>query len=190
MTYAEDLEAEMPSLRGFAMRLCGDPDRSHDLVQETLLKAWSNRKSFELGTSIRAWLFTIMRHTFYSDYRKRRREVQDPEGVHASKLQSLARQEDFLRLQDLAGAWGELPFEQQQALMLVGVDGISYEDAALVLGCAVGTVKSRTNRARRKLADILGEDLPKDALEAAWETMCASVSGDDVLPSILGGYDE
>ena len=82
----EGLVAAIPNLRAFAISLSGDHHRANDLVQETLLKAWSNRDSFEAGTNLKAWLFTILRNTYYSSLRRHRREVADPDGIHAQSL--------------------------------------------------------------------------------------------------------
>ena len=85
----EEMLGTIPSLRAFAFSLCGNGDRADDLVQETLMKAWINQASFTQGTSMSAWLFTILRNVFYSEYRKRRREVEDAEGTMAARLVSV-----------------------------------------------------------------------------------------------------
>src|SRR6266576_3723053 len=128
----EAMLAAVPNLRAFAVSLCGDMDRANDLVQETLLRAWAHQDSFEPGTNMSAWLFTILRNHFRTEYRKRRREVEE-----------------------LREALLHLPPDQREALILVGASGFSYEEAARICECAVGTIKSRVNRARKKLADLL-----------------------------------
>ena len=145
-----------PRLRAFAMSLCRDASRADDLVQETMAKAWKGRSAFVQGTNLKAWLFTILRNTFLSELRKRKAEVEDPDDVFASRVFSGASQDGHMELADFARAYGELPVEQREALLLVGADGYSYNDAALMCGCAVGTVKSRVNRARVKLRELLG----------------------------------
>jgi RNA polymerase sigma-70 factor (ECF subfamily) len=150
-----DLLAAIPSLRAFAMSLSGNMDRADDLVQETLMKAWSNLGSFTEGSNMSAWLFTILRNIFYSDYRKRRREVADPEGQIAAKLATVPAQSGHMDLLDFRQALQKLPADQREALILVGASGLSYEEAANICGCAVGTMKSRVNRARNRLADLL-----------------------------------
>ncbi|MEX0760755.1 MAG: sigma-70 family RNA polymerase sigma factor, partial [Tistlia sp.] len=111
------------------------------------------------GTNLRAWLFTILRNSFYSQLRKRRREVEDVDGVHSGALFVVANQVEHIRMREFQNALGKLPEEQREALIMVGAAGYSYEETAQICGCAVGTVKSRVNRARRKLAALLGEDL-------------------------------
>jgi len=150
-----DLIAVIPNLRAFAVSLCGNPDRADDLVQETLVKAWSNLGSFVEGTNLPAWLFTILRNLYYSEYRKRRREVSDSDGALAAKLATAPAQNGHMDLIDFREALQQLPTDQREALILIGASGLSYEEAATVCGCAVGTMKSRVNRARNRLADLL-----------------------------------
>jgi RNA polymerase sigma-70 factor, ECF subfamily len=145
----------VPSLRAFAISLSGNVDRADDLVQETLLRAWANLSSFEPGTNMSAWLFTILRNLFRSEYRKRRREVEDTEGTYADSLTSLPEQTSHLEIEEFRQALKLLPHEQRESLILVGASGFSYEEAAQICGCAVGTIKSRVNRARSRLAEIL-----------------------------------
>jgi RNA polymerase sigma-70 factor, ECF subfamily len=150
-----DLIAVIPNLRAFAVSLCGNPDRADDLVQETLVKAWGNLDSFVEGTNLPAWLFTILRNFYYSEYRKRRREVADPDGAIATKLATAPAQNGHMDLRDLHEALQQLPNDQREALILIGASGLSYEEAAEICGCAIGTMKSRVNRARNRLAEIL-----------------------------------
>lgn len=146
----------VPNLRAFAVSLCGDSDRADDLVQETLMKAWDHLDSFAEGTNLRAWLFTILRNTYFSDCRRRRREVEDRDGARAAELAVHPGQQGHIDLQDFKRALQMLPPDQREALILVGAAGFSYEEAAAISGCAVGTIKSRVNRARSKLAQLLG----------------------------------
>ncbi len=150
-----DLIAVIPNLRAFAVSLCGNPDRADDLVQETLVKAWSNLGSFVEGTNLPAWLFTILRNIYYSEYRKRRREVADSDGAIAAKLATAPSQNGHMDLLDFRAALQELPTDQREALILIGASGLSYEEAAQICGCAVGTMKSRVNRARNRLSELL-----------------------------------
>ena len=154
--------AAVPSLRAFAVSLCGNVDRADDLVQETLLRAWANLGSFQPGTSMSAWLFTILRNLFRSEYRKRRREVEDVDGSYAESLTSLPDQSSRLEINEFREALRLLPPEQRESLILVGASGFSYEEAAQIGGCAVGTIKSRVNRARTRLAEILSIDSVSD----------------------------
>jgi len=163
--------AAVPSLRAFAISLSGQVDRADDLVQDTLLRALSNIDRFERGTNLNAWLFTILRNLFHSDYRKRRREVEDPEGAYAGRLKVQPEQGSRLDFEDFRAALDRLPHDQREALLLVGASGFSYEEAATICGCAVGTIKSRVNRARSRLAAILTvedvEDLGPDRMTRA-----------------------
>jgi RNA polymerase sigma-70 factor (ECF subfamily) len=154
-TIRDDLLAAIPSLRAFAISLCGNPDRADDLVQDTLVKAWTNLDRFEKGTNLNAWLFTILRNTFFSDHRKRSREVEDVDGVYTSRLIAIPEQGGHLDLDDFRRALMRLPEDQREALLLVGAQGFSYEEAAAICGCAIGTIKSRVNRARTRLVELL-----------------------------------
>ena len=154
----EEMLAAVPKLRAFAISLCGNVDRADDLVQETLLRALANINSFEPGTNMPAWLFTILRNLFRSEYRKRKREVEDSDGHYAASLTSPPDQMGKLELQEFRAALVKVPPEQREALILVGASGFSYEETAKICGCAVGTIKSRVNRARTHLAEILSID--------------------------------
>jgi RNA polymerase sigma-70 factor, ECF subfamily len=163
--FVHDLFRSVPHLRAFAISLTRNPDRAEDLVQDTLLRACDKRDSFEPGTSLQAWLFTILRNSFHTEHRKRSREVEDRDGTHAQALVTLPDQMARLELQDLSVALAKLPADQRQAMLLVGVEGMSYEEAAMVVGVALGTMKSRVNRARHRLAELL-ELNPDDILGA------------------------
>lgn len=148
----------VPSLRAFAISLCGNVDRADDLVQETMLRALANIDSFQPGTNMSAWLFTILRNHFRSEYRKRRREVEDGEGHYADTLKTQPEQHGHVEFREFREALAHLPPDQREALILVGASGFSYEETAHICGCAVGTIKSRVNRARTRLAEILSID--------------------------------
>jgi RNA polymerase sigma-70 factor (ECF subfamily) len=147
--------AAVPSLRAFAISLSGNVDRADDLVQETMLRALANINSFQPGTNMSAWLFTILRNLFRSEYRKRRREVEDTDGSYADSLKSQPEQVGRVEFEEFRTALGKLPPDQREALILVGASGFSYEEAAEICGCAVGTIKSRVNRARGRLAELM-----------------------------------
>jgi RNA polymerase sigma-70 factor (ECF subfamily) len=147
--------AAVPHLRAFAISLCRDAQRADDLVQETLVKAWQKRKSFEAGTNLKAWLFTILRNTYFSELRKNNHVVVDSNSDSVEQLSEPPAQSGHLDLQDFRAALGTLEPAQMEALILVGAEGFSYEEAAQICGCAVGTIKSRVNRARRRLAEVL-----------------------------------
>lgn len=151
----DDILATVPALRAFAISLSGNGDRADDFVQETLLRALANIDSFQIGTNLPAWLFTILRNLFRSDYRKKRREVEDGDGGYAKTLKVQPSQEGHLEFEEFRAALGKLTPHLREALMLVGAAGFSYDDAAAIVDCPVGTIKSRVNRARAQLAKEL-----------------------------------
>lgn len=159
----DEVVDHLPALRAFALSLTRDSASADDLVQDTIVKAWTNIDKFQAGTNLRAWLFTILRNTFYSARRKTKREVSDSDGIHAARLTTRPEHDGRLALSDFRVAFAHLPVEQREALILVGASGFSYEEAASMTGVAVGTVKSRANRGRRRLAELLyledGEEL-------------------------------
>jgi RNA polymerase sigma-70 factor (ECF subfamily) len=148
----------LPSLRAFARSLARNPAQADDLVQDTLVKALANVERFEQGTNLRAWLFTILRNHYYSQLRKAKREVEDVEGRFAARLASRPEQDGSVDLEDFKVAFSRLAPDHREVLTLVGASGCSYEEAAQICGCAVGTIKSRVNRARKKLTELLGLD--------------------------------
>ncbi len=149
--FKNDLVAIIPSLRSFARSLCHDRELADDMAQETMVRAWSARASYSAGTNFRAWMFRILRNNFYTAYRKNwRNAVWDPE-VAERVLVAAPNQEAAIHLADVATALEKLPVEQREVLMMVAAHGMSYEDAADTIGCAVGTVKSRVARGRAAL---------------------------------------
>jgi RNA polymerase sigma-70 factor, ECF subfamily len=153
-----EILATLPTLRAFAVSLCGNIDRADDLVQETIVRAISHIDSFQPGTNLPAWLFTILRNLFRSEYRKRRREVEDTDGSYTASLRTFPEQESRMEFEELREALAKLPADQREALVLVAASGFSYQEAADICGCAVGTIKSRVNRARSRLVELLAVD--------------------------------
>lgn len=151
----DELPDHLPALRAFAISLTRNVSVADDLVQDTIVKAWTNFDKFTVGTNLRAWLFTILRNTFYSDKRKTRREVSDPEGAHAATLFVKPDHDGRMAFAEFSIAFDKLTPEHREVLILVGASGFSYEEAADMMGVAVGTVKSRANRARTRLAELL-----------------------------------
>jgi len=145
----------IPVLRAYARALCQNAARADDLSQETLMRAWAHRDSYTPNTNMRAWLFTIARNTFYSDIRRRVREAEDPDGLIAGTVAVQPNQHGELDLKELERGLARLPSEQREAIMLVGAGGCSYEEAAAICACAIGTIKSRVSRARRALLAYL-----------------------------------
>ena len=154
--FRQHLLAAIPKLRAFALSLAAHADHADDLVQETLMKAWNHQNSFQDGTNIKAWLFTILRNEYFSQLRKRRREVEDADGDYAASVMTPGGQESQLDMADLRIALQQLPADQREAVVLVGASGFSYQEVADICHVPVGTVKSRVNRARNKLALLLG----------------------------------
>ncbi len=163
-SWRDDVVGMIPALRAFAWSLSHNGSDADDLVQDTLIKAWSNREKFEPGTNLRAWLFTILRNTYYTNVLRRRREVRDENGDYAGSLRSPPTQDWSLAMRSLQAALQQLPAEHREALILVGAAGLSYEEAAEICGCALGTIKSRVNRARTRLLKIMDANDANDVM--------------------------
>jgi RNA polymerase sigma-70 factor (ECF subfamily) len=160
---ADDMVALMPQMHNFARSLCRDAVRAADLVQEALLRAFSNIERFQPGTNLKAWLFTILRNEHYSQLRRQKFEAV---GMDTSTLPEPSVQPDHdgeLELRELHNALLTLPTGQRKALLLVSASGLSYEEAAAICGCAVGTIKSRVARAREMLVEMLDGRAPRAA---------------------------
>ena len=168
LEFKRELEAVIPHLRAFARGLCGRPDMADDLVQEALLKAWAAQERFEPGTSMRAWTFVILRNAYLTDMRRNRFRGEYDESVAERILTAPASQEEPIHLSDLHRALLTLPPERLEALLLVGAGGFSYEEAANICGCAIGTIKSRVGRARVALTSMMEEgSIPQRSLDDA-----------------------
>lgn len=154
----DELVSHLPALRAFAMSLTRNSATADDMVQDAVEKAWKNFDKFQAGTNMRAWLFTILRNTYYSSRRKVKREVSDPEGVFVGQMSEKPAHDGHLQFAEFREAFALLPDEQREALTLVGAEGFSYDEAAEMCNCAVGTIKSRANRGRRRLAELLHLD--------------------------------
>lgn len=175
----EELTTHLPALRAFAISLTRNISSADDLVQETIVKAWSNLSRFEAGTNMRAWLFTILRNTHFSNGRKRKREVPDSDGMYARRLSVRPDHDGRLAFSEFLVAFDKLSDEHREVLVLVGASGFSYDEAAGMIGVAVGTVKSRANRARARLQDLLGVNQGEDLVgtPAAHALMAAATAG-------------
>jgi RNA polymerase sigma-70 factor, ECF subfamily len=153
--FHENLVGIIPQLRSFARGLCGNRDLADDLAQDALTRAWAARQSFEPGTNFRAWMFMILRNQFYTTIKKNSRLVlSEPEFIERA-LTVEAAQQNRIDVQDVAAALQKLPAQQREALMLIGASELSYEEAAVIMECAIGTVKSRVARARAALARLV-----------------------------------
>ncbi|WP_415404419.1 RNA polymerase sigma factor [Tateyamaria sp. SN3-11] len=177
----DELVTHLPALRAFALSLTRNRATADDMIQDTVLKAWTNMDKFEPGTNMRAWLFTILRNNFYTSRRKLNREVADVDNVFSDTLSVKPDHDGRLQMTDFKAALNQLPDEQREALVLVGASGFAYEEAAEMCGVATGTIKSRVNRARAKLAELLHLD-DDEALELT-DTATIAVVGNPGLPA-------
>ena len=151
----DEMVALVPQLHTFARSLCRDGVRADDLVQEALLRAFDNLERFTPGTNLKAWLFTIVRNEHYSQLRRRKFEAPSLENDYLPEPSVPPDHDGELELRDLNRALASLSPGQRTALILVSASGFSYEEAAAICGCAVGTIKSRVARARDTLLKML-----------------------------------
>ena len=156
----------LPKLRVQALALTRNRAAAEDLVQDAVCNALSAQASFIPGTNFAAWMHRILRNRFISNLRKRR-DTTDIDDVPSSVFATEAPHEDRLALKDLGKAMTRLPADQREALIMVVVQGMSYEALAESTGCAVGTAKSRVFRARRQLEAWLMGETPSRAEVAA-----------------------
>ena len=155
LEFRKELLELIPFLRAFSRSLCGDRELADDLAQDALSKAWQSRATFRAGSNLKAWLFTILRNQFYSDRRRAWRQAPWDDSAVERMPVAGGEQTWAIQLSDMARALRGLPAEQREALILVGAGGFSYEDAAKIANCAIGTVKSRVARARKALTSML-----------------------------------
>jgi RNA polymerase sigma-70 factor (ECF subfamily) len=146
----------IPDLRAFARFLAGNPSEADDLVQDTMVRALNAYSHFDLDTNIKAWTFTILRNIRINSYRKRRFEELDDATL--ATMSARANQEDTLELKEVLRALETLPAAQREVITLVRAGGLSYDEAAEIMGCKLGTIKSRVNRADAALRAALGSD--------------------------------
>lgn len=157
----------IPALRAFARTFCRNKADADDLVQETLLKGIAHIDQFEAGTRMKSWLFTIMRNTFYTKYKIYTREAPGASDCASGRPVADGDQEWHMRSREVHAAIGRLPHQQREVLVLIAILGVSYEETADICGCAIGTIKSRLNRARMSLLEDLGEASSATAVESA-----------------------
>ena len=153
----DDIVALLPDLRAFARFMCRNPEAADDLVQNTVLAALDKQSQFQPGTNLKGWMFTIMRNRFYSDLRSQRRRPAGVDADQAAPLAAVDNPEATLAIKELSSALWRLSAQAREALILVGAGGFSYEEAARLCGCTVGTLKVRVSRARKQLAKALNE---------------------------------
>jgi RNA polymerase sigma-70 factor, ECF subfamily len=171
--FKQELVNLIPQLRAFARSLTGDPTAADDLAQDTMMKAWDARASFEMGTSMKAWTFMILRNQFYSEKRRSWRQSQLSQEAAERTLMAVDDPSSPVALNEIRLGLAMLPSEQRESIVLVGAGGFSYEEAAAICNCAVGTVKSRVSRARRALQAILDSGVYDRDGAAAGEAMGA-----------------
>lgn len=171
--FHEGLVALLPKLRVQALALTRNRADADDLVQAALANALAAQDSFMPGTNLGAWMYRILRNRFISD-RRRRRETVDLDDTPAEAFARPGAQEDSLALRELRVELARLPADQRTALILVTVQGMSYEEVAEAMGCAVGTAKCRVFRARRALESRLLADAPAKGPRAARRTGAAT----------------
>ncbi|HEY2709005.1 MAG TPA: sigma-70 family RNA polymerase sigma factor [Caulobacteraceae bacterium] len=170
-TFRAELVPVIPHMRAFARSLTGNFAEAEDLAQEALAKAWRSRASYELGTSLKSWVFMIVRNEFYSQKRRSWRQVALDMDAAERTLVAVSDPAGALELNEARRALALLPDDQREALILIGVAGLAYEEAAEICDCPVGTVKSRVSRARRRMIELMeggfladDGDMPSDAM--------------------------
>ena len=154
--FARLLEAEIPRLRRYARALTRDVSRADDLVQSCLTRAVAKQHLWQYGTDLRAWLFTILHNQHVNDVRRSIREGTLVELADAPQLTVQSNAISALQLRDLETALGKLAPEQRQVILLVGLEGMAYDEVAAVLNVPVGTVRSRLSRGRDQLRRLMG----------------------------------
>lgn len=180
--FRQDLTELIPHLRAFARSLCGDATLADDVAQDAMLKAWKSRDRFKPGSNLKAWTFTILRNQFYSIKRRSWRATSLDQEVAEQTIMAKSDQEKVVELNELRRGLDSLKDDQREALILVGASGLSYEEAAEVCGCAIGTIKSRVSRARKELETIMKN--------ASFDSQADDVSALDAMSEILGEAEQ
>ncbi len=161
--FQAELISLIPQMRAFARHLCRDVSIAEDLAQDALVKAWKARRSFTVGTNMKAWTFMIVRNQFYSDKRRSWRSTPLNQEVAERTLQAISNPVANIELDEVRRALTCLPDDQREALILVGAGGLSYDEVSAICGCPIGTIKSRVSRARDRLDELLRDgDYGKD----------------------------
>jgi RNA polymerase sigma-70 factor (ECF subfamily) len=179
--FRQELTELIPHLRAFARSLCGNPTLADDVAQDAMLKAWKSREKFKPGSNLKAWTFTILRNQFYSIKRRSWRATSLDQEIAEQTIMANSNQEKVVELNELRRGLDSLKDDQREALILIGASGLSYEEAAEVCGCAVGTIKSRVSRARKALEVIMAS--------ANFDTAADNIGALDAMSEILGEAD-
>ena len=154
--FMQHWSAARQPLRSFALRLCRDRTQADDLMQQTALQAWAARDRLSSVNNVIGWLVVILRNCHYEVLRRRKYEVDDPDGVIADSVATAPVHELRIQTEEMSAAVRRLPAEQRRALTLVAFEGLSYAEAGRSCGCREGTIKSRIARARDQLYQVLG----------------------------------
>ncbi len=152
---SDDILRHIPALRAYSRALCKSVPDAEDLVQETLLRAIENTHRYRAGSNMRAWLFTIMRNRFFTNCRKSSRERTGATDCVSVQVQVRPAQDWYMQAREMQAALRKMPLHYREAIILVGALGETYLDAARILHCDIGTIKSRVNRARTMLREVL-----------------------------------
>ena len=160
--FKAELTQVIPRLRAFARSLARDETLADDLVQDTMMRAWNARDRFQQGTSFKSWTFTILRNSFLSSLRRKKFTAEWNEETMADKFTAAADQDRHINIADVQRALYKLPEVQRHALILVGAEQMTYEEAAEVCAVPLGTIKSRVNRGRATLARLMDGDTDED----------------------------
>ena len=180
--FRRELTALIPHLRAFSRSLCGNATLADDVAQDAMLKAWKSRDKFKPGSNLKAWTFTILRNQFYSIKRRSWRATSLDQEVAEQTIVAKSDQEKVVELNELRRGLDSLKDDQREALILVGASGMSYDEAAEICSCAVGTIKSRVSRARKEL-DIIMKN-------ADFDSNADNVSALDAMDEILSEADQ
>jgi RNA polymerase sigma-70 factor (ECF subfamily) len=179
--FKKELTELIPHLRAFSRSLCGNATLADDVAQDAMLKAWKSRDKFKPGSNLKAWTFTILRNQFYSIKRRSWRATSLDQEVAEQTIVANSDQEKSVQLNELRRGLDSLKEDQREALILVGASGLSYEEAAEICDCAVGTIKSRVSRARKALETVMES--------GTFDTKADKVGAMDAISSILGEAD-
>lgn len=182
--FKKALLESVPHLRAFARSLCNDAVAADDLVQDTMLRAWKARDSYAANTSFRAWSFTILRNVFYSEKRRSWRTTELAPEIAERTLVASDNPGKGIELVQLRNALDHLPDDQREAIILVGAGGMAYEEAAQVVGCAVGTIKSRVSRARKALVAMLDADMAPARVPGAPKIYSAEGAFNNIMDQV------